>query len=439
MSTDPDPADVHEVLRARNRQIAAVHMISRLLSSSLDLEDRLRDILNVALDAVGAGAGTIYLHRDADDMLVFRYVVGEKAAELVGHAMHAANGLAGAVFRSGISQITNRPQDAAEHDTAVEERTGFTTTSIVTVPIQYQPDRRVGVLQLLNKRGGQFDRNDLAVLEIVASVAAAAIETAHLAREAQSAAIAHAVGDLSHDIKNKVSPIALAVYTLRPDMDEMFAALDAITASVTPEHARRLHDATATVRATYGETFDIVTYQVDAVQEYTKLIADALKGTVSEPQLEPTDLAALIDDQLRELEATARNRGVTLLRRLADVPPCRFDRFRIERAVYNLVSNAIPATPAGGSVTVATTLRRDGRFPDGGFVAIEVCDTGHGLARDDLDRILRGDPRSTKPGGTGLGTRIVYNAVIAHRGALEGESREGAGTTFRIKLPLLVA
>src|SRR6185369_449236 len=119
-------------------------------------------------------AGTIYLHRDEDDMLVFRYVVGEKATELTGHAMHAATGLAGAVFRSGSSQITNRPDEAAEHDTAVEERIGFRTTSMITVPLQYQAGRRVGVMQILNKRNGTFDRNDLAVLEIVASVAAAA-------------------------------------------------------------------------------------------------------------------------------------------------------------------------------------------------------------------------------------------------------------------------
>ena len=439
MSETRGPADDRDLLEARNRQIAAVHLISRLLSSSLDLEDRLRDILTVALDAVDAIAGTIYLHRDEDDMLVFRYVVGEKAAELTGHAMHAASGLAGAVFRSGASQITNRPNEAAEHDTAVEERTGFRTTSMITVPLQYQAGRRVGVMQILNKRSGTFDRNDLAVLEIVASVAAAAIETAHLARDAQTAAIAHAVGGLSHDIKNKVSPIALAVYTLRPDLDAMFAALDQIAAGAPADVVTRLREETRTVRETYGEAFDIISYQVEAVHEHTRLIADALQGTISEPQLEPCDVAVVIEEQLRELDAQARSRGVALVRHLAPLPACRFDRFQIARAIYNLVHNAIPATPAGGCVTVTTEARPDGRFPDGAFVAIRVQDSGHGIAREDLERILRGNPKSTKPGGTGLGTRIVYNAVIAHHGAFEGESREGAGTTFCIKLPLLSA
>ena len=59
------------------------------------------------------------------------------------------------------------------------------------------------------------------------------------------------------------------------------------------------------------------------------------------------------------------------------------------------------------------------------------------MAADVLARILRGEPKSTKPGGTGLGTRIVYNAVAAHRGVFEGESTAGAGTTFRLLLPLV--
>src|SRR5258705_6844982 len=109
-------ADDHDLLRAtleaRNRQIAAVHVISGLLSSSLDLEDRLRDILTVSLEAVGAVAGTIFLHRPTDETLVFRYVVGEKARELTGQSIPTTSGLAGAVFRSGTSQITNRPQAA---------------------------------------------------------------------------------------------------------------------------------------------------------------------------------------------------------------------------------------------------------------------------------------------------------------------------------------
>jgi signal transduction histidine kinase len=429
---DEEISRLRATLDARNRQISAVHVISGLLSSSLDLDDRLRDILTVSLQAVGAVAGTIFLHRPADETLVFRYVVGEKAKELTGQAIAVTTGLAGAVFRSGHSLITNRPHEAVEHDREVERRIGFTTESMMTVPLKYQAGRPVGVMQILNKRSGDFDANDLAVLEIIASVAAAAIETAQLAREAQTAAIAHAVGDLSHDIKNKLSPIVLGIQSLRSDMDAMFAGVDdSPGAAALPPHE------TDTVRREYGETFDIVLEQVQAIQEYTKLIADALKGTVSPPQLEPNDLAEVIEDQLLELDATARRRDVALERRFDPVPTCRFDRFQVERAIYNLVNNALAETASGGSVTVAIRATAEPRFTDGRGIEIEIRDTGSGMPSAILAGILRGEPKSTKPGGTGLGTRIVYNAVAAHHGIFAGDSTEAVGTTFRLRLPLL--
>jgi signal transduction histidine kinase len=129
---------------------------------------------------------------------------------------------------------------------------------------------------------------------------------------------------------------------------------------------------------------------------------------------------------------------VHLVRRFAPLPVYRFDRFQLERAVYNLVTNAIPETAAGGSITITIAAHTGGRFPDGGFIEIAVADTGRGMPADVLERILRGDPKSTKPGGTGLGTRIVFNAVAAHRGVFTGTSTVDVGTSFHLKLPLLL-
>jgi signal transduction histidine kinase len=270
------------------------------------------------------------------------------------------------------------------------------------------------------------------VLEIVASVAAAAIETAQLARDAQTAAIVHAVGDLSHDIKNKVSPIVIGIQALRSDLDAMFAGDDAPSAG-----AGTLSKTAAAVRDSYGYTFDIVMDQVEAIQEYAKLLADALKGVVTEPELEPNDPAVIVEGQLLALDAVARHRGVALHRRFGTIPICRFDRFQVERAAYNLVDNAIAATPRGGYVTVAIAVREEERFAGGRALELVVSDTGSGMAPHVLARILRGEPKSTKPGGTGLGTRIVFNAVAAHRGIFDGTSTEGSGTRFRMVLPLV--
>lgn len=433
----PGSTDVPAMLEARNRQIAAVHKISGLLSSTLDLDERLRDILAVSMQAVGAVAGTIFLHRPEDDKLVFQYVVGEKSKELTGLTMNATDGVAGAVFQSGEARITNRPRESKDFKADVGENVGFRTESIVTLPLKYQGGVPVGAMQILNKQHGDFSDADLEVLEIVGSIAATAIENAQLHREAQVAAVAHAVGDLSHDIKNKVAPIVGAAYTLQADVDGMLPEVDRIAAELSPDQANELRKAVQWLREDYVEQFDMILGQCKQVQDYTKLIADALKGSITEPQIEPNDVNSIVEAQLKELEPTARAHGVALVRQLGDVPTCRFDRFLVERAVFNLVNNAIPETPEGGRITVRTEARQDGVFPDGRYLLVEVRDTGRGMPPHVLERILRGDAKSTKPGGTGLGTRIVYRAVAAHHGVFEGESQEQVGTAFRLKLPLL--
>jgi signal transduction histidine kinase len=418
------------------RQINAVHTITRMMSSSLDLEDRLRDILNLSVETVGATAGTIYLYRSSDDKLVFEYVVGSTATTLKGLAMRSTDGVAGAVFQSGQPQITNRPREAVSHRSDIGENVGMITESILTVPLRYQSGSSVGVMQLVNKKEGEFNQNDLAVIEIIATIAAGAIENARLYRDAQMAAIANTVGGLSHDIKNKVAPISGWLDTLRPMMDQMFLDMDNIIASVPDRIAEQQNHALETVRTFYSEAFDAMTDQVEEIQEYTRMIADTVKGMVSEPQIVMNDLVPVIEDEINKLEITARRRSVSLVREFADLPFFPHDSFLLKGAIFNLVNNAIPETPEGGSITIRTSYDQEGIFPGGGYVLIEVIDTGKGIPVALMERILRGDAKSTKPGGTGLGTKIVYNAVKAHHGVFEGESVEGEGTTFRMKLPL---
>src|SRR5437762_4862618 len=123
-----------EVLAIRNRQIEAVHKIGGRLGTTLDLDERLREILHVSLQTVNAVAGTIFLYRRGDDSLVFQYVVGPSAGELTGKAIPSNDGVAGEVFHSGTPRITNRPRETPEHDAAVGEEVGFITESIVTIP-----------------------------------------------------------------------------------------------------------------------------------------------------------------------------------------------------------------------------------------------------------------------------------------------------------------
>ena len=68
----------------------------------------------------------------------------------------------------------------------------------------------------------------LEVLEVLSAVAAAAFDNARLACDARKAAIVSVIGDISHDIKNMLTPIQSGVWTLKPMLDDLFAALEGI-------------------------------------------------------------------------------------------------------------------------------------------------------------------------------------------------------------------
>ena len=114
-----------------------------------------------------------------------------------------------------------------------------------------------------------------------------------------------------------------------------------------------------------------------------------------------------------------------------DLPLVNADRNQLEQVLVNLSLNACEAMPNGGTLMLATSSAH-------GKVVVEVTDTGCGISKEHLDRIF--EPFfTTKPvgKGTGLGLSVSYGIVRQHGGALEVESQEGKGSTFKIILPAL--
>jgi signal transduction histidine kinase len=147
---------------------------------------------------------------------------------------------------------------------------------------------------------------------------------------------------------------------------------------------------------------------------------------------EPTDPDILVADVVRSFEPVASAAGVELVAAIdGDLPILDIDPVRIREVLSNLVANAIRHTPASGHVTIAGSVEADRRW-----LRLEVRDTGPGIDPALLpyvfDRFVTGDASR----GTGLGLAIARQLVLAHRGEITVESPAGAGTTFRVRLPL---
>ncbi|HEY3347351.1 MAG TPA: ATP-binding protein [Nitrospirota bacterium] len=148
---------------------------------------------------------------------------------------------------------------------------------------------------------------------------------------------------------------------------------------------------------------------------------------------EPTDISVLLEKAGKEFSIVAARKGIFFQMEVSSVPRIPLDWKYMERAISNLVQNAINYTDAGGRVLIKA---ESGQGP---YISISVKDDGAGIPQDDLDKIFQKYYRSPKTSGikgTGLGLAIVKLVVDAHNGRVEVRSEAGKGSEFTIFLPL---
>ena len=146
------------------------------------------------------------------------------------------------------------------------------------------------------------------------------------------------------------------------------------------------------------------------------------------------DLRTLTTEAIEAARPRAEAKDLVLEAVTQDVPLMAGDRDRLAQVLDNLISNAVKFTPEDGSVTVRLVTRDDEAL-------LEVRDTGVGIPEAEQDRLFERFYRASTATeraipGVGLGLTIAKAIVEAHGGTLDFDSVEGAGTTFRVRLPL---
>jgi signal transduction histidine kinase len=215
------------------------------------------------------------------------------------------------------------------------------------------------------------------------------------------------MADVSHELR---TPLTVLEGNLRAALDHVYALDEAEIANL------------------YGQTRHLV-----------RLVNDLRELALAENHQLPlerqgADLSALAAETVQALEPLAAERGVALTVRVDRLPEVAVDAIRIRQVLFNLLSNALRHTPAGGAITV-TVARRAGE------ICLAVQDSGEGLEAAQLaavfDRFYRADKsRSRETGGSGLGLAIVKAIVEAHGGRVTAHSEgKGRGSTFEVWLP----
>ncbi len=177
--------------------------------------------------------------------------------------------------------------------------------------------------------------------------------------------------------------------------------------------------------------------ELELIVRETTRVSTIVRGLLdfareSKPQKRPCNINELILHTLSLVEHQSVFHDIRIVKNLdPQVAMVLLDANQIQQVFMNILLNAADAMPAGGTLTITSTMA-----PEDSFVQVRFADTGTGIPEKNLHRIF--DPFFTTKAdkkGTGLGLAVSYGIIERHRGHIEVQSEEGKGTTFTIKLP----
>ncbi|MBU6435422.1 MAG: PAS domain S-box protein, partial [Nitrospirae bacterium] len=196
---------------------------------------------------------------------------------------------------------------------------------------------------------------------------------ADLLEEIKVAEVTRALGDIGHDVKNMLMPVLSGVDLLREEVQEILGRLAARGEATQVEASRKVSD----------ELIEMIVNNTRRIQDRVRELADAVKGVTTAPEFKPCRVSTCVADVITSLHRFAAEKSVELYAQgLESLPVIQADERRLFNAFYNVIDNAIPEVPPGGSVTVR------GQVDVGAnALVISIADTGKGMPPDVRDAL----------------------------------------------------
>jgi signal transduction histidine kinase/ActR/RegA family two-component response regulator len=415
------PSVAQREMRHRQR-LAAVLEVSRAISSSLDRNVILQQIVDRVREVVSVPEVVLFLVEEDDKTLVPVVAkVDEFYDEVMAVRIRMGEGITGFVAETGRAEIVNQ----AEKDPRSIQVPGtpLEASSLLCVPLIIK-DEIVGVTALTRFGEEGFDPDDLEVVTIFAAHCSVAIENAQLYEEIQDTvkelratqnqliqsaklnALGEMAGGVAHDFNNVLTAILGRTQLLlrRSDNADAREALKVIE--------RTALDGAHTVRR---------------IQEFTRLRQD--QG------IERVEIDRVLRDVIELIrpnwEYPSRLQGIRIIPEI-DLDSNRAIRGRaadLREVFTNLILNALDAMPEGGELRISSKDENDS-------VVVRIADTGVGMDESAKTRAFEPFFTTKADKGTGLGLSVAYGIVTRHGGKIEVETEPGKGTTFLIRIPV---
>jgi signal transduction histidine kinase len=393
--------------------------ISLVMNSTFTLDPLLQFIIESAAEITGAQSASILLVDDNTHELRFAAAMGPSADRLAGIVVPIEDSIAGAILIEDRAIITDDVTHDPRHFRDVDKKTSFHTRSLLGVPLRIK-DRRIGVLEVLNKSHGCFNDDDVQHITILASQAAVAIENAQLV-----AALRQAYDDLAKLDQLKSNFISIASHELKTPLGVILgyaSFLKEDSQGESGEHAQMVLDSAQHLRNLIEGMTNLTYVDLDT-SEFSIMVVPA------------TDV---LDFALADIRTLAEAKRQLIVVEGPGAPvEVMVDPQKAAMALTNVLNNAVKFTPAEGTIAVSVTAHERK-----GEVWIRVSDNGVGIADDQLGHVFDQfyqveDPMTRQHDGLGLGLAIARSLLERQNGRIWAESAGlGHGTTFTLALPM---
>lgn len=376
-------------------------LASKAISSTLDLQETLRLVIQVTAELTGSKAASILLLSPDKDSLNF--VATSDSQSLVGVSVPVENSIAGWVCHHNEPLILDDVKQDPRHYAEIQNTIGWVPELMLAVPLRHKGEV-IGALEAINKKNSDFyNQYDLALAQALASQAAVAIANARLFNQTD------AIAEVVHELKTPLLALTAAIELLDRDLSE----------------TQRSH----IVNTMREETQRLVKMTQDFL-DLSRL--DSGRERLNLEQVNVPDLIRnVVEAQTPQAEQENIAIGVFLDKDVA-LPTISGDRDRLKQVLVNLVSNGVKYNKPNGRIAIRA--RDEGRM-----IRISVADTGQGISEEDLphlfERFYRVPSLEGYSDGSGLGLPIAKRIVEAHGGRIEVESELGKGTVFHCILP----
>jgi len=380
-----------------------LYQVGQVLTSEMNLETLFEVIINETNEVMDTQRGTVFLFDEQSNTL-WSLVASGMEKELI--RIPADKGVAGWVFREGKAALINDAYADPRFYPDIDRKSGFHTRNILCIPLVNRSNHRIGALQALNKKDGDFSYADLELLTSISHYVVIALENAKLYEDLKlmEKALERVINHLSHELKTSLAVISAALHQMGKKLHkshvEGYESIlkrgkrsierllnlqekidDILNRKVVLEKdtlTKIIEDAAFLVEESMEENGGTLRRSLEAVLQKIQAIY-----AIDPMIMEDLDLGSVITEVFKRVQAQSHNRNLKFRSTIEENLRVRVDRKVLSKVLEGILRNAVENMPDEGCIEISAGRKQDA-------IRVEIRDSGIGISPQNQKLIFQG-------------------------------------------------